>query len=112
LFREIGGFDETFFLYGEELDLCHRLRKAGYRIWYLHSARLMHKERQSTLQLFGSVGQIVLQNMRSQHYYFQKHFGPSTAFVWRSMIAGLYLLRYLLRRNQLHLEYFRWAITA
>jgi len=112
LFRVIGGFDEEFFLYSEELDLCHRIRKAGFQIWYVHTARLMHKEQHSTIQLFGSVGRIVLQNMRSQHYYFKKHYGSSTAFLWRHMIALLYLLRYVLRRDRLHLEYFRWAITA
>jgi GT2 family glycosyltransferase len=111
-FRKIGGFDEAFFLYSEELDLCHRFRRDGLQIWYVHTARLLHKERQSTIQLFGSVGRIVLQNMYSQHYYFRKHYGPSIAFVWRHMIAALYLLRYLLSKDRLHYEYFRWAIKA
>jgi hypothetical protein len=112
VFRGTGGFDEAFFLYSEDLDLCHRIREAGHEVWYVHSARLMHKERQSTIQMFGSVGWIVLQNMRSQHYYFRKHYGAFAAFLWRHMIAGLYLLRYLRSRDRLHLEYARWAITA
>jgi GT2 family glycosyltransferase len=112
LFRAIKGFDEKFFLYSEELDLCCRLRQTGSQIWYVHTARILHKEQQSTMQLFGSMGRIVLQNLRSQHYYFQKHYGITTAFIWRHMIAALYLLRYLLRRDKLHLEYFRWAISA
>jgi GT2 family glycosyltransferase len=111
-FHEIGGFDEKFFLYSEELDLCHRLRQGGGQIWYVHAAKLLHKERQSTIQHFGSIGRIILQNMRSQHYYFRKHYGFLGAFIWRHMIAGLYLCRYLLNRNKLHLEYFKWAITA
>jgi GT2 family glycosyltransferase len=111
-FRRIGGFDEAFFLYSEELDLCHRFRSAGLQIWYVHTARLLHKERQSTIQLFGSVGRIVLQNMHSQHYYFRKHYGPRIAFLWRHMIAALYLLRYLLSKDRLHYEYFQWAIKA
>jgi GT2 family glycosyltransferase len=111
-FRRIGGFDEAFFLYSEELDLCHRFRGAGLQIWYVHTARLLHKERQSTIQLFGSVGRIVLQNMHSQHYYFKKHYGPRIAFLWRHMIAALYLLRYLVSKDSLHYEYFRWAIKA
>jgi GT2 family glycosyltransferase len=111
-FRRIGGFDEAFFLYSEELDLCHRFRRDGLQIWYVHTARLLHKERQSTIQLFGSVGRIVLENMRSQHYYFRKHYGPRIAFLWRHMIAALYLLRYLLSKDRLHYEYFRWAIKA
>jgi hypothetical protein len=111
-FRTVGGFDENFFLYSEELDLCHRLRNAGFEIWYVHTARLMHKERQSTIQLFGSIGRIVLQNMQSQHYYFRKHYGACAAFVWRHMIAALYLLRYLLGREKLHWEYVKWAVAA
>jgi GT2 family glycosyltransferase len=111
-FRRIGRFDEAFFLYSEELDLCHRFRRDGLQIWYVHTARLLHKERQSTIQLFGSVGRIVLENMRSQHYYFRKHYGPRIAFLWRHMIAALYLLRYLLSKDRLHYEYFRWAIKA
>lgn len=112
LFNETGGFDEHFFLYSEEVDLCHRVRDAGHKVWYVHTARLLHKERQSTIQLFGSVGRIVLQNMRSQHYYFRKHYGKGAAFIWLSMIACLYMIRYLVSRNKLHLEYAKWALTA
>jgi GT2 family glycosyltransferase len=111
-FHRISGFDEAFFLYSEELDLCYRLRRGGWKIWYVHTARLLHKERQSTIQLFGSVGRIVLQNMSSQHYYFKKHRGRGIAFLWRHMIAALYLLRYLSGKDRLHYEYFKWAIKA
>jgi GT2 family glycosyltransferase len=112
VFRSIGGFDEAFFLYSEELDLCCRIRNAGHLVWYVHTGRLIHKEQQSTIQMFGSLGRIILQNMRSQHYYFRKHRGKAIAFVWRHMIAGLYLCRYLRSRNRMHLEYFKWAMTA
>lgn len=112
LFRQVEGFDEKFFLYSEELDLCCRIRKAGHQIWYVHTARLLHKERQSTIQLYGSVGRIVLQNLRSQHYYFQKHYGAAKTFVWRNMIAALYFVRYLRSRDKLHLEYCKWALSA
>ena len=32
--RKIGLFDPRFFLYAEEVDLCRRIKKAGYQIWY------------------------------------------------------------------------------
>jgi GT2 family glycosyltransferase len=112
VFAQLGGFDEKFFLYSEEVDLCCRIRSAGLEVWYLHTARLLHKERQSTLQLFGSVDRIVLQNLVSQQYYFKKHHGSLCAYLWRHMIAILYLFRYARSREQSHLEYAKWAITA
>ena len=43
----LGGFDEKFFLYGEEQDLCLRLRKAGWIVGYIPDATVIHWEGQS-----------------------------------------------------------------
>lgn len=40
--KEAGGFDESFFLYGEDEDLCLRLRKLGYEIGYIDQAEGVH----------------------------------------------------------------------
>jgi hypothetical protein len=112
LFKTIGGFDENFFLYAEELDLCCRFRKAGFQIWYIHSARLMHKERRSTMQVYRSLGGVMLQIMRSHHYYFRKHGGPLSAAAWRCMILILYAVRWLKRRDKVYLQFVKWALTA
>ncbi len=40
--KAIGGFDDTFFLYGEEQDLCLRLRRSGWAIGYVPDAVVMH----------------------------------------------------------------------
>ena len=44
LFREIGGFDETMPLAYNDVDLCLRLRRAGWRIIWTPSAELLHRE--------------------------------------------------------------------
>lgn len=41
-FEAIGGFDESFFLYWEDADLCKRLKDRGWRIKYYHRAAVMH----------------------------------------------------------------------
>ncbi|MGH2771981.1 MAG: glycosyltransferase family 2 protein [Actinomycetota bacterium] len=41
-FESVGGFDEGFFMYVEDVDLCDRLRKAGYKIVYEPSADMVH----------------------------------------------------------------------
>jgi N-acetylglucosaminyl-diphospho-decaprenol L-rhamnosyltransferase len=39
---ELGGFDERFRLYGEDIDLCYRAAKVGWERWYVPSARVTH----------------------------------------------------------------------
>jgi GT2 family glycosyltransferase len=47
-----GGFDERFFLYGEDLDLCRRIRQAGYRIRYIPWARATHVKGSGRIRAF------------------------------------------------------------
>ena len=42
--RQVGLFDEQFFLYSEELDWCRRFRAAGWRVAYVPSAEVTHRE--------------------------------------------------------------------
>ena len=42
VFEELGGFDERFFLYSEEVDLCTRARAAGWEVRYVPQATVMH----------------------------------------------------------------------
>jgi GT2 family glycosyltransferase len=42
VYKEIGGFDEDYFLYGEDVDICIRLRKHGYTISYAADLEIMH----------------------------------------------------------------------
>ncbi len=47
LIRTLEGFDENFFLYGEDLDLCLRIRRAGWLIGHIPEAEVIHWEGQS-----------------------------------------------------------------
>jgi GT2 family glycosyltransferase len=42
-FDEVGGFDERFRMYGEEIDFCYRLAKAGWERWYVPAAVVRHR---------------------------------------------------------------------
>ena len=47
LYRELGGFDETYFMYGEDLDLCWRIKAAGYKVVYYAPVTCLHLKGQS-----------------------------------------------------------------
>jgi N-acetylglucosaminyl-diphospho-decaprenol L-rhamnosyltransferase len=51
VFERIGRFDEHLFLYGEEPDVCHRLRKADWEVWFLREVQVIHFKGQSIQQL-------------------------------------------------------------
>ena len=61
--EEVGGFDEQFFMYSEELDWCRRARAAGWKIVYLPEAVIVHHEGRSS-------GQVVA--ARHIHFYTSK----------------------------------------
>jgi len=49
---ELGGFDEGFRMYGEEIDLCYRAAKAGWERWYVPAAVVRHRWDAATDQRF------------------------------------------------------------
>ena len=48
VYEVIGGFDEDFFMYGEDLDLCYRVQKSGNKVYYLHETEIIHFKGEST----------------------------------------------------------------
>ncbi len=59
LFSRLGGFDEDFFLYFEDVDLCHRAKNLGYEIIVTEKMRLTHLGGRSLKQSAA----------RKRHYY-------------------------------------------
>lgn len=69
---EIGGFDETFFLYFEETDLCLRAARAGWRTDYVHESRVEHIGSVSTgMKGWGRVPAYWFASRR--HYFIKNH---------------------------------------
>jgi hypothetical protein len=42
LFHQLGGWDETYFFYGEDIDFCYRIHEAGYKIIYYPHVEVLH----------------------------------------------------------------------
>ena len=44
----VGGLDESFFMYGEDLDWCYRVTQAGFKVYYVHGTKIVHYKGEST----------------------------------------------------------------
>ncbi len=75
----IGFLDETFFMYGEDLDWCFRMRAAGWKIFYLPQTQIIHFKGESSKRSNLDSLRIFYQAM---HLFARKHFRAkfSTAF--------------------------------
>lgn len=71
LFEKLNGFDEKFFMYFEDIDLCRRARNLGYKIIYSSEFTVKHFGGKS----FDSEKEQKKLYYESQDYYFEKHFG-------------------------------------
>lgn len=90
-FEAVGGFDERFFLYWEDVDLCRRIRSAGYRLRYLPEPVAVHHWGKSASQLSAVA---LREAYRSRLLYFRKHFPTWAARV----VRGVTLVELSLRR--------------
>ncbi len=51
LFDSVGGLDEGYFMYGEDLELCWQLRQRGAQVWYQPTAVVIHRKGSSSEQV-------------------------------------------------------------
>ena len=72
VFEKIGGFDETFFMYGEDLDLCFRVRQLGYGVVYNGQATIVHLKGQSGLHTKSKT--VVFHFYNAMKLFYQKHY--------------------------------------
>lgn len=77
LFNKLDGWDENFFLYLEDSDLCFRVQKAGFEIGLCPAANLVHYGGKSPATNHARRRHYY----RSQSYFFKKHYGPAAAFI-------------------------------
>ena len=92
VFASLGGFDERFFLYHEEIDFAHRLRKRGYRVVFLPQCVAVHKSEQGGSQkTWGKTG-VLNWRQRSRRLYWIKHHGLLWYWSLSAALVGRYVL--------------------
>lgn len=99
---KVGSLDETFFMYGEDIDLSYRIIKAGYKNYYYPEARIIHYKGESTKK--SSINYVFV-FYNAMIIFAKKHFSQKNARLFSLLIhiaiylrAGMAILTRLLRK--------------
>jgi GT2 family glycosyltransferase len=93
LLKRLGGFDEQFFYYHEDMDLCRRVWQAGLSILYTPAVSITHLGGHSTSKRFPPIG-FALDGQVTRYLYYYKHHGRSgVRSIRRATLVSLALRR-------------------
>lgn len=82
--QRLGGFDERFFMYGEDIDLCYRLTQSGMAIDYVPATSIIHYKGESTKK--DNIDYIIIFN-KALYQFFDKHYSYSYTLLFRVIIV-------------------------
>lgn len=98
MIEQIGFFDERFYLYYEETDLCLRARRAGWKIYFIPDAEILHEggacsKTRADHDFDTSGSQLLSFRLRSEYLYFRKNHGLLSVLGNAVVEIGWHLLR-------------------
>jgi GT2 family glycosyltransferase len=76
-YHATNGFDEDYFMYGEDLDLCYRVQKAGLKVYYVHDTATIHFKGESTRR--SAINEVSV-FYEAMHIFVKKNYGASPIF--------------------------------
>jgi N-acetylglucosaminyl-diphospho-decaprenol L-rhamnosyltransferase len=85
---EVGGFDERFFMYAEDIDLSYRIEKAGYINYYFPGTTIVHFKGESTQKDIRYIRQFY----KAMRQFRRKHFNRGLPALWNLVMeAGIWV---------------------
>ena len=92
IFKNTNGFDENYFLFIEDVDLCQTMKKKNYRVDYLPNVQIFHKISSSNARL---APQTIIKRHKGMIYYYKKH--NKTNFLAQWAVISLVMIRCLIQ---------------
>lgn len=87
--EQTGGFDESFFMYGEDIDLSYRIQQAGYKNYYLSETTITHLKGKSTAK---KDSRYINEFYKAMNVFAKKHFaGKINSVTYFLIKAGIWL---------------------
>lgn len=81
--RQIGGLDETFFMYGEDIDWCYRIKEAGWGIHYHPATYIVHYKGASSRR---KPLKIIYEFHRAMWVFHRKHYKKQYSFITNAAV--------------------------
>ena len=75
---EVGFLDETFFMYGEDIDLCYRIKQADWKIIYFGKSTITHFKGASSKK---QKSKLIYEFYRAMYIYYKKHHAKDSSFI-------------------------------
>jgi hypothetical protein len=94
LLQRIGGFDDAFFLYSEDVDLCARVRELGASVVFTPEVEITHHRGRSAE---ASRGRAFVESQRSRLHFYAKHYGNPRLALLKLYVTTKVGLAYLFR---------------
>jgi hypothetical protein len=86
--EQVGWLDDKFFIYCEEIDWAMRIKRAGWQVWCVPQAEIVHHEAQSTRQFRDAM---FVELWRARRRLYEKHYSRAFRFAaWQIVRAGLW----------------------
>jgi hypothetical protein len=85
--EEVGLKDERYFIFHEETDWCFQIKKAGWKVYFVPEAQIIHYGGQTVSQMWGS--HVILEYYKGKHLFLKKNFGATSLWVHRLFLGML-----------------------
>lgn len=110
LFNKIGGFDEQFFMYGEDLDLCYQVHQLGFEVHYLPTTQIMHYQGESVKSApYDSINAFY----QAMILFSEKHFSKGRSILSKLVIrSGIYFRKLISIINEKRSQIISVALDA
>lgn len=90
LLTKLGGFDERFFMYVEDMDLCWRAKKMGYKTYFYPPAKAIHKGQGSSNRAFA-----IVHIYTGLLYFFKKHRSYGAYLILKTLLITKALVAFI-----------------
>ncbi|HPN66653.1 MAG TPA: glycosyltransferase family 2 protein [Candidatus Omnitrophota bacterium] len=93
IYKEMGGLDEKYFMYAEDMDYCYRLKEKGYRTVFCPEANIMHISKQSTSKQGEEISKFQIESLKE----FFRTKNPAWKYaIFKNILFGGLAIRFLI----------------